>query len=529
MEKEGVCVKTLYENGKILTMESPWPAEALIEEEGKIRFVGRRQEALSLLSSGDKRKDLCGHILMPGFVDGHSHLTGCASALSMVQLGQCRNYREITERIQSFMREHNIPAGKWVCATGYDHTLLAEKQHPTRELLDIFSQNPVVITHQSGHMGVVNSLGLKEMGIGADTPDPEGGKIGRDQSGKPNGYLEETAFTQISRVIPPPPEEERMKAIQKAEKEYLRQGFTTIQDGLIGERDWEILRRMDQAGKLRADVVCYHSLEDAPFLSDENPAYDRRYGNHLKLGGYKVFLDGSPQGKTAWLSQPYKGEESYRGYPAHTDQQMFSFMKKALEDNRQILVHCNGDAASAQMIHCYRRALEQTGCPGIRPVMVHAQTVRRDQLAEMASLSMMASFFVAHVFHWGDIHLQNLGERGRQISPLASAAQAGVCFTLHQDSPVLPPDMWQSIWCAAARVTRSGEKLEPRERISVYEALKAATINGACQYFEEGEKGSLRPGKRADVIVVEPNPLECPLEALREVRVLETIKDGKTV
>lgn len=529
MEKEGVCVKTLYENGKILTMESPWPTEALIEEEGKIRFVGRRQEALALLSAGDKRKDLCGHTLMPGLIDGHSHLTGCASALSMVQLGECRNYREITERIKGFIREHNIPAGKWVCATGYDPTLLAEKRHPTRELLDAFSQNPVVITHQSGHMGVVNSLGLQEMGIEPNTPDPMGGHIGRDEGGIPNGYLEETAFTQISRVIPPPPEEERIKAIQKAEEEYLRQGFTTIQDGLIGERDWEILRRMDQAGKLRADVVCYHSLQDTPFLSDENPAYDRRYGNHLKLGGYKVFLDGSPQGKTAWLSRPYEGEESYRGYPAHTDQQVFSFMKKALEDNRQILVHCNGDAASAQMIHCYRRALEQTGCPGVRPVMVHAQTVRRDQLAEMASLSMMASFFVAHVFHWGDIHLQNLGERGRQISPLASATQAGVCFTLHQDSPVLPPDMWESIWCAAARVTRSGEQLELRERISVYEALKAATINGACQYFEEGEKGSLRPGKRADMIVVEPNPLECPLDALREVRVLETIKDGKTV
>lgn len=519
-------MKTLYENGKILTMESPWPAEALIEEEGKIRFVGRRQEALALLSSKDRRKDLRGHTLMPGFVDGHSHLTGCASALSMVQLGGCQNYREMVERIRDFIEKHHILPGKWVCATGYDHTLLAENRHPTRELLDVFSQNPVVITHQSGHMGVVNSLALKEMKINSDTPDPTGGHIGRDESGIPNGYLEETAFTQIARVIPPPPEEERIKAIQKAEEEYLRQGFTTIQDGLIGERDWELLRRMDQTGKLRADVVCYHSLEDLPSLSAENPTYDRRYGNHLKLGGYKVFLDGSPQGKTAWLSQPYEGEGEYRGYPVHRDQQVFSFMKKALEDNRQILVHCNGDAASAQMIRCYRRALEQTGCPGVRPVMVHAQTVRRDQLREMASLSIMASFFVNHVFYWGDLHLQNLGDRGRQISPLASAAQAGVCFTLHQDSPVLPPNMWESIWCATMRVTRSGQNLEPRERIPVYEALKAATINGACQYFEEGEKGSLRPGKRADMIIVDWNPLEHSIDDLKRVSVLETIKDG---
>ena len=283
---------------------------------------------------------------------------------------------------------------------------------------------------------------------------------------------------------------------------------------------------MDQTGKLRADVVCYHSLEDLPSLSAENPTYDRRYGNHLKLGGYKVFLDGSPQGKTAWLSQPYEGEGEYRGYPVHRDQQVFSFMKKALEDNRQILVHCNGDAASAQMIRCYRRALEQTGCPGVRPVMVHAQMVRRDQLREMASLSIMASFFVNHVFYWGDLHLQNLGDRGRQISPLASAAQAGVCFTLHQDSPVLPPNMWESIWCATMRVTRSGQNLEPRERIPVYEALKAATINGACQYFEEGEKGSLRPGKRADMIIVDWNPLEHSIDDLKRVSVLETIKDG---
>ena len=202
-------------------------------------------------------------------------------------------------------------------------------------------------------------------------------------------------------------------------------------------------------------------------------------------------------------------------------------MEKALRDNRQILVHCNGDAAAQQMIDCYEKALRHTGCPNIHPVMIHAQLVRKDQLRTMGKLSIMASFFTAHVFHWGDIHLKNLGERAMEISPMRSAADAGVCCTMHQDSPVLPPDMLESVWCAAVRKTRNGVQLDSKERISVYEALRAVTINAACQYGEESTKGTLCRGKRADMIILEKNPLAVPKEQLCDIRVLKTIKDGK--
>ncbi len=520
-------MKTLYENGNILTMETWVPAQALVEEGGMIRFVGNRQEAEKLLDSDSQRIDLQGHTLMPAFIDSHSHITACASALCMVQLYECTSFADIVKRIGDFIREKKVSAGAWVCGVGYDHNRLSEKSHPDKKVLDVFSENPVAITHQSGHMGVVNSLALEKLHMTAETPDPEGGHIGRGPDGSPSGYLEEAAYTLVTRQIPPPSPKDRMKAISQAEQEYFRRGVTTIQDGMTSTADFAVLRKMDDEGKLQADVICYHSLQDEPHLSDDNPEYDRKYGNHLKIGGYKLFLDGSPQGKTAWISRPYEGEKEYRGYPSCTDEEVRCAMEKALRDNRQILVHCNGDAAAQQMIDCYEKALSHTGCPNIHPVMIHAQLVRKDQLRAMGKLSIMASFFTAHVFHWGDIHLKNLGERAMEISPMRSAADAGVCCTMHQDSPVIPPNMLESVWCAVVRKTRNGVQLDPKERISVYEALRAVTINAARQYGEESTKGTLCRGKRADMIILEKNPLTVSQDELRDIRILKTIKDGK--
>ena len=522
-------MKTLYENGNILTMET-WPmAQALVEEDGVIRYVGTREKAREFLDDTSRRVDLQGHTLMPAFIDPHSHLTACASALCMVQLSGCRSFQEIIDRVAAFLKERNVPAGAWVCGMGYDHNLLAEKRHPDRRVLDVFSENPVALTHQSGHMGAVNSRALELLGIIGETPDPAGGHIGREPDGAPSGYLEEAAYSLVTRQIPPPQPEERMAAFTMAEQEYLRRGITTIQDGMTGAGDFALLKKMDEENRLRADVVCYHSLKDEPELSDRNPDYDRQYGHHLKIGGYKLFLDGSPQGKTAWLSRPYEGETEYRGYPSCTDEEVLSAMEKALRDNRQILVHCNGDAAAQQMIDSYEKALRNTGCPNIRPVMIHAQLVRPDQLRVMGKLSMMASFFTAHVFHWGDVHLQNLGERAMEISPMHSAMNAGVCCTMHQDSPVIPPDMLESVWCAAVRKTRDGVQLDPKEKISVYDALRCVTINAACQYGEERTKGTLHPGKRADLVILDRNPLTVPVDEIPSLRVLETIKDGVSV
>ena len=175
--------------------------------------------------------------------------------------------------------------------------------------------------------------------------------------------------------------------------------------------------------------------------------------------------------------------------------------------------------------------MERTGSQAdLRPVMIHCQTVRNDQLDRMAKIGMIASVFVGHVWYWGDVHMRNFGpERGHHISPVKDALDRGVRVNFHQDPPVTCPDMLHSVWCAVNRLSRGGQIIGPSQRVSVYDALRAVTIEGAYQYFEEGSKGTLEPGKRADMVVLSQSPLEVHPEKIREIRVEQTIKDGKSI
>ena len=260
----------------------------------------------------------------------------------------------------------------------------------------------------------------------------------------------------------------------------------------------------------------------------------RRPGRHFrrfKLGGYKMFLDGSPQGRTAWLRRPYQGEQEYRGCGTLTDAEVLDMVRRAGTDGMQLLAHCNGDAACAQYLAALDAAArEGVDLAALRPVMIHAQLLGRDQLPEVRRLGVIPSFFVAHVYHWGDVHLENLGPgRAEAISPAGSAAEQGIPFTFHQDAPVIRPDMLETVWCGVNRLTRSGAVLGPEQKIPVVEALAAVTIRAAWQYFEEGEKGSLREGKRADLVLLERDPLTADPMSLRDIPVLATWKDGRLI
>lgn len=245
-----------------------------------------------------------------------------------------------------------------------------------------------------------------------------------------------------------------------------------------------------------------------------------------------MVLDGSPQGRSAWMTEPYLGEDpGYCGYPWMEDGMVADYVKQAVAENKQILAHCNGDAASEQFLNAYEKAVnEKKSGKDLRPVMIHSQTVRNDQLERMAGLNMIASIFVGHVWYWGDIHVKNLGDkRGNHISPVKDAMDRGVCVNFHQDTPVTKPDMLHSVWCAVNRVSRSGNTIGRDQAVSVYDALKAVTINSAYQYFEEDSKGSIMIGKRADLVILDQSPLEVEPMHIRNIRVLETIKDGETI
>ena len=515
----------IYTNGTILTLDEKQQVEAILVQDGRITCSGSLAECQS--AADDEIYDLQGKVLMPAFIDAHSHLCALSSTMGLVDLSSARSHQDIVDMLARYIETNEIPKGEWVSGFGYDHNFLKEKEHPHADLLDQFD-NPILIAHVSGHMGVCNTLGLKALGIDENTADPEGGKIGRDDKGC-TGYLEETAFTTTTSKMPPKNMEQRVKELKMAQQLYLSYGITTVQDGYTTAADFELLKEASDHGELKCDVVSYVDLKSNAFLIDEYPAYVKQYRNKLKIGGYKIFLDGSPQGRTAWMKQPYVGEEEYRGYPIYTDEQVEAFMKKAVEDKMQILTHCNGDAAAQQLIDAYEKALAGNDVD-LRAVMVHAQLVDEEELKKMGCLKMIASFFVAHTYYWGDIHIQNFGyDKAKDISPVKWAIEHGVDYTFHQDTPVIPPNMFETVWCAVKRMTKNGVALDQAQCVDVKEALKGVCQNAAYQYFEEKTKGSLSVGKLADMIVVSDNPLTCDVDSIKDIQVLKTFKEGNIV
>ena len=395
--------------------------------------------------------------------------------------------------------------------------------------------NPVIMAHQSGHTGVLNTLALERLGITPDTPVPEGGMM-EVADGKVTGYMEETAFLNCQSRVPMPAPEDLMGAYLRAQDGYARRGVTTVQEGMMIPAMEPLYRQLCAVGLLKLDVVGYLDITQADGMRTALSEHIGQYSGRFKVGGYKTFLDGSPQARTAWLREPYCGaEKNYRGYPRMSNEELAGYVDRALDENMQLLVHCNGDAACEQYLRVYgerlrARAASGKPCRAIRPVIIHAQMLAPDQLSRAAQNGMIPSFFVAHVYHWGDVHLENLGpERAARISPAASAGAQGLRYTFHQDAPVIQPDMLETVWCAVNRVTKQGTVLGPQERVPVLDALRAVTINAAYQYFEEGSKGSLRPGKRADLVILEEDPLKALPMHLRDIRILETVKDGKTI
>ena len=516
-------MKTLYFNGDIITMANQPMPQAVLTENGKIVCLGD-YDKLSVYA--DVMFDLKGKTMLPAFIDSHSHFTTVANTLAIADLSMAKSIDEVIEILNNFkLAKSHLKDDEFIVGFGYDNNFFKDKQHPDKTDLDkISTQIPIVISHASGHMGVANSRALEIMGIDCDTPAPEGGIIGHNPDGTLNGYLEETAFTLNTSVIKQPDYNHMVNCIQQAENIYFRYGITTVQDGFTGEKEWGLLQKLSADKKLTADVISYVDINNSPFILENNKEYNNRYINNLKIGGYKLFLDGSPQGRTAWMTQPYENSSDYCGYPIYSDEKVEEFVTKAINEKQQLLCHCNGDAAVEQFISAFEKADEKLGVKSnYRPVVVHGQLATPQQMQRVASLDMIVSFFVAHTWRWGDIHMENFGDRAMKICPVNSANNFNVVTTFHQDSPVLPPDMIQTVWCAVNRITKNGIKLDESEQVTVYDALKAITINAAYQCNEEDKKGSIEPGKEASFVILSENPLLCDKMLLNKITVDATI------
>ena len=515
---------TLYFGGPIVTLEEPRYAQALVERGGRIAYVGDREEAERLAGPGARRVDLEGRALLPAFLDPHSHLLACAYARLQVPLGECAGWGEITDRLSRHVQERGIQPGEWVKGTGYDQNALAEGAAPDRFCLDrACPHNPVVIQHASGHAGVFNTLALERLGA----LDGDCG-LERDGQGELTGRGEENPFLDLLGRIPMDGLEDVLRAFQGAQEEYASHGITTAQEGLLQPVMAPVYQEILRRGLLYLDVNAYVPPADYDRLRGQFAQGVSASPGTFQVAGMKIFLDGSPQGGTAWVREPYAGGGC--GTSTMTDGQVLSAFRQALDRDAQLLAHCNGDRAAEQYLTLLAQAEREAGKKLCRPVMIHAQLLGLDQLERVKALGVIPSFFVAHVYHWGEIHVKNFGlDRAGRISPAGSALARGIPFTFHQDSPVIPPDMLETIWCACVRRTKAGRVLGAEERIPVEAALRAVTQTAAHQYGLERELGTLRPGKRADFVLLSGDPLRTPPEELKKLQVERTIRCGRTI
>ena len=531
----------VYVGEHILTLDSALPrAQSLAVRGERIVCVAADDACRAHAGGATRVVELGERALLPGFVDSHGHIAMLAgfvdhANLSSPPVGPVTTLAALQDTLRAHLAAKPPAPGAWALGWGYDDSLLAEQRHPTRDDLDAVSREvPLAILHVSGHLAVANSAALAAAGVTAATPDPPGGHIRRREgTNEPNGVIEEAALYAVlgkSPLVAPVSVEQLVRGLEV----YAANGFTLVQDGASGPGDIAALQRLAQSGRAQIDVVYFPALRALDQALPE--ANLRELSGRVAWGGMKLVLDGSPQGKTAYLTQPYHvpppgKDASYRGYPMIPAEFVDAALARLLPAGIPVIAHANGDAAEDVLIDAVAKAVALAPERDHRTVMIHAQTLREDQLDRMRDLGMIPSYFSAHPFFWGDWHRDSvLGpERALRISATRSALERGIPFTVHNDAPVVPPDAIRLLWSTTNRLTRSGQVLGAEQRVSVEDALRALTANGARQYFAEDERGTLTPGKLADLVMLSRDPVELGREKLLELRVLETVSRGKVV
>jgi len=536
---------TIYLNGTILTIDDANPrAEAVAVKEGKILAVGVKAHVLKSQGTATKLVDLGGKTMLPGFVDAHGHVVGGGiQALSANLLappdGEVKDIASLQQTLREWMAANQAAVDKiqLVVGFGYDNAQLAELRHPTREDLDAVSRDmPVILIHQSGHLAAANSKALEIGGITASTPNPDGGVIQRRVGGQePNGVLEETAaFPLLLKLISRTGPDGASAFIHAGSNMWARFGYTTAQEGRASPALVRALQAFAESGALKIDIAAYPDvLIDRELIKK---TYRPDYHSHFRVAGAKLTIDGSPQGFTAWRDRPYykpvgSYPPGYVGYAAANARQVGDAIDWAYQNNVQILTHANGEAAMDQLIAFVAASTNKHGAGDRRPVLIHGQFLREDQVDSLQALGVIPSLFPMHTFYWGDWHRDHtVGPvLAENISPTGWCVKRGMKFTSHHDAPVAFPNSMRVLDATVTRRSRSGDIIGPAQRVDVMTALKSMTIWSAWQHFEEKTKGSIETGKLADLIILDRDPTRVDPETIDQIQVLETIKEGVTV
>ncbi|WP_326914618.1 amidohydrolase [Sphingopyxis chilensis] len=532
---------TIYRGGPIITMDgdTPQTVEAVVARDGRIAFAGSEKQARKAAGKDPVVRDLKGATLLPGFIDAHSHFTVAtisAGGLDLRETGGApiSDIAGVSAAIREYVARASGPGG-WITVWQFDQENLAEKRYIARAELDaIAPDRPLVVLHVSLHGAVANSAALKAAGIDEVTPVPPGGMILRDDAGRLNGVLLEKAMFLLLAKMPQPTAEQRLAALDAAQNAYFAEGYTHAQDGATQPPDVAFLTSPQARERLKLDLAL---LPFSPGLDALLAKPDLKFGSyqgHVKLQGIKFVLDGSVQARTGYFTRDYKrgspaGHHPWHGEPVLSETDFVAQAKKVHDRGWQLFVHANGDAAIDMAIRGFD-ALGIKAADDRRPIVIHSQFQRRDQFAAYKRIGVGPAYFSNHAWYWADVHRTNFpAEVVDFISPFASARAAGLTPSNHSDYSVTPLDTRFMLWTAMARVSPTGVVSGPDERVGAYEALQALTTGPAWQIFEEDRKGRIKAGLLADFVILDRNPLTTPVTDIKAIKVLETIKDGRSV
>lgn len=531
---------TLYLGGPIITMdgETPQTVEAVLTKGDRIAFAGSEKQARAAAGDGAVVHDLNGATMLPGFIDAHSHFTVAtltAGGLDLRAGAPVTDVAGVIAAIRDYLARTPAQPGRWATVWQFDHETLAEKRYITRAELDaIAPDRPLVVLHVSLHGAVANSAALKAAGIDETTPVPPGGMMLRDEAGKLNGVLLEKAMFLLLAKLPQPTAEQKLAALDAAQNAYFAEGYTHAQDGATQPPDVAFLTSPAARERLKIDLALLPFSTGLDALLAQPALKFGSYQGHVKLQGIKFVLDGSVQARTGYFTRDYKrgspeGHHPWHGEPVLSETDFIVQAKKVHDRGWQLFVHANGDAAIDMAIEGFD-ALGITAAANRRPIVIHSQFQRPDQLAAYKRIGVGPAYFSNHTWYWADIHRTNFPDEVVDfISPFASARAAGLIASNHSDYSVTPLDTRFMLWTSMARVSPAGVVSGEKERLGAYAALQALTTGPAWQIFEEDRKGRIKPGLLADFVILDQNPLTTPVDGIKDIRVLETVKEGKSV
>ncbi len=536
---------TIYVGGDIITIVDAQPsAEALAVKDGKILAVGKRAGIERAHKGPDTSTvDLGSKALLPGFLDAHSHYINSLMVANQAKLyappaGPGKDVESIVAALKQFADARNIPKGELIIGYGYDENVMPSGRLLNRDDLDkAFPDNPVRVDHVSMHGAVLNSLALKKYGISAATKTPPGGVIVRKPgTGEPYGLIMETAFLPVMEMVEPMTPEQEIAWTKAGQMLYAEAGVTTAHEGATSLAPLETMKRASDAGANIIDIIAYPFITEVDNILKEFPLSAwGKYDQRLKIGGVKVTIDGSPQGKTAVFTTPYLnggpgGEANWTGELTFSQDMVNQMVKKVYDLQVPLNLHANGDGAIDAFLKAHEFAAADDLTKDRHVTMIHAQFTRKDQIPKYVEYKIRPSFYTLHTYYFAEAHIANRGkEQAMYISPMRDAIDAGLHPTNHTDFVVAPLDQMFMLWSAVNRISRAGAEIGADQRVTPIEGLKAMTIWAAEQYGEQASKGSLEPGKLADLVILDQNPLRVDPAQIKDIRVVETIKEGKTI